>query len=321
MLRKTILIGLCAAGLMACNMEKKEATNHTEAKSVILQGHRGCRGELPENTIEAFIKAIDTGVSSLELDVVLTADRDVLVSHDPWMSQEIMLMPDGSKIDPTTQRDLNIFEMTTDSCQTYICGAKHHNKFPDQKSAKSFKPTLKQVVEAVRDHCRQEHIPVPSFNIEVKSTLAWEGKYHPSPESYASIFLNEFLSLSIANMSSVQSFDYRILNAIHAKYPVADLIYLSERDQTIADLLAKLNFKPTGISLQHELWNTQKVKECQDNGLHMTAWTVNSEEEMNALLGIGIRDIITDYPTRMIAELKRQGISVLNRTTLDEASN
>jgi glycerophosphoryl diester phosphodiesterase len=276
---------------------------------------------LPENTLEAFIQAVDAGVSSLELDVVLTGDRDLLVSHDPWMSHEIMVKSDGSAIDPKSQHDLNVFEMSTDSCQAYICGAKRHNKYPEQKSVKSFKPTLRQVVQGVRDHCRQAHIPVPSFNIEIKSTIAWEGKYHPSPEIYASVFLRELLNLSVAHMCTVQSFDYRILNAVHTQFPDLDLVYLSERDQTVADMLARLTFEPKGISLQYGLWTAQKITHCKANGLHMTAWTVNSEEEMNQLIGLGVRDIITDYPTRMIAELKRQGIEVFGRSKLDEASN
>jgi glycerophosphoryl diester phosphodiesterase len=301
-------------------MEQKEANSETAVKAVILQGHRGCRGELPENTIEAFLRAVDAGVSTLEMDVVLTGDRDVLVSHDPWISQEIMIMPNGEKIDPATQHELNIFEMSTDSCQTYVCGSKRHKNFPEQKQVKSFKPTLKQAVEAVRDHCRKKNLPVPSFDIEVKSTLAWEGKYHPSPESYASIFLREFLTLSIAHMSTVQSFDHRILNSIHKQYPELDLIYLSEREREISEMLTTLNFKPYGISLDYKLWTDQKVKECKDQGLHMTAWTVNTEVEMNALLTMGVRDIITDYPTMMVKALKKQGIEVYNRATSTEES-
>ncbi len=301
-------------------MEQKEVNNESAAKAAILQGHRGCRGELPENTIEAFLRAVDAGVSTLEMDVVLTGDRDVLVSHDPWMSQEIMVMPDGSKIDPATQHELNIFEMTTDSCQTYICGSKRHNSFPDQQSVKSFKPTLRQVVEAVRDHCRKKKLPVPSFDIEVKSTLAWEGKYHPAPELYASVFLREFLTLSIAHMSTVQSFDHRILNSIHKQYPELDLIYLAERERSISEMLSMLDFKPYGISLDYKLWTDQKVKECKDRGLHMTAWTVNAEADMSALLKLGVYDIITDYLTQMVQALKKQGIQVYNRATSTEES-
>ena len=60
------------------------------------QGHRGCRGLMPENTVAAMIKALNLGVTTLEMDVVITKDKKVILSHDQWFSEEITTKPDGT---------------------------------------------------------------------------------------------------------------------------------------------------------------------------------------------------------------------------------
>jgi glycerophosphoryl diester phosphodiesterase len=60
-----------------------------------LQGHRGARGLMPENTIPAMIKALDLGVTTLELDLAVTKDGQVIVSHEPYMNPVICLTPES----------------------------------------------------------------------------------------------------------------------------------------------------------------------------------------------------------------------------------
>ena len=79
-----------------------------------VQGHRGCRGLMPENTIPAMLKAIDLGVTTLEMDVVITKDNKVVVSHEPWFETEITTKPDGSFVNPVEAMQLNIYQMNYD---------------------------------------------------------------------------------------------------------------------------------------------------------------------------------------------------------------
>src|SRR5438552_17586571 len=72
------------------------------------QGHRGCRGLMPENTIPAMIKALDLGVTTLEMDVVITKDKKVILSHDQWFAQEITTKPDGTYMGEREERKFNI---------------------------------------------------------------------------------------------------------------------------------------------------------------------------------------------------------------------
>src|SRR6201991_3772960 len=86
------------------------------------QGHRGCRGLMPENTIPAMYKAIDLGVSTLEMDVVITKDSMVLVSHEPWMGHEIATKPDGTYISEQEEKNYNIYRMTYAETTQYDVG-------------------------------------------------------------------------------------------------------------------------------------------------------------------------------------------------------
>ncbi|HSZ26331.1 MAG TPA: glycerophosphodiester phosphodiesterase family protein, partial [Cytophagaceae bacterium] len=96
-------------------------------------GHRGCRGIYPENTLEGFRRAIDLGINSLELDVVVSKDRQLVVSHEPYMNPEICLKPDGSEITPSEEKQYNLYTMTYEEIKKFDCGLKIHPRFPNQK--------------------------------------------------------------------------------------------------------------------------------------------------------------------------------------------
>lgn len=135
--------------------------------SVQVHGHRGCAGPFPANTVPAFLEATAAGCHWLEMDVVITGDNHVLVSHEPWMDQASCLGPDGQGISEAEGRALNIFRMPLAEVQRYaviVAGAPQGHR--------AHKPALGEVVEAVRDFAQAEGIPVPGFNIEVKSDPA-----------------------------------------------------------------------------------------------------------------------------------------------------
>jgi glycerophosphoryl diester phosphodiesterase len=115
-----------------------------------LQGHRGARGLMPENTIPAFLEALNYGVTTLELDVVITKDGEVLVSHEPYMSHEMCLKPTGETISAEEAAKYNIYKMTYAETQQFDCGMKPHPRFPEQKKIKATKPLLRNVVAASR---------------------------------------------------------------------------------------------------------------------------------------------------------------------------
>ena len=124
---------------------------NSDTQKFDLEGHRGCRGLMPENTIPAMLKAIDLNVNTLEMDVVITADKKVILSHEPFFSHEITTLPGGDTIEAKNEWQYNIFHMTYDSVKQYDVGLRPHPRFPAQQKMKVVKPLLADLIDAVED--------------------------------------------------------------------------------------------------------------------------------------------------------------------------
>ena len=139
---------IIAAMIMSCSPEKQE-------EIFDLQGHRGCRGLYPENTIPAFLHAMDLGVNTLEMDLAVTGDGQLLVSHEPYMSAEMCLDRQGKEISDSAQYQYNIYQMSYAEIQQFDCGSKSHPRFPDQKKMVVNKPLLMDVIAYVNKHLEE----------------------------------------------------------------------------------------------------------------------------------------------------------------------
>ena len=127
-----------------------------------IQGHRGARGLKPENTIPAFITALDSGVTTLEMDVVITKDKEVIVSHEPWMSSAICADPLGKAISEKEEKKHNIYKMTYEQVKGFDCGMRGNLRFPEQEKMQSVKPRLIEVIIAAENHIK--NFPSNSFS-------------------------------------------------------------------------------------------------------------------------------------------------------------
>ncbi len=133
--------------LLSCENQKKMNKEMPSDAAMELpvfdkQGHRGCRGLMPENTIPAMLKAIDLGVTTLEMDVVITKDKKVILSHEPFFGNEITTRPDGSYIKFTEEQHYNIYQMNYDEVIKYDVGMKPHPRFPQQQKNESGKTII-----------------------------------------------------------------------------------------------------------------------------------------------------------------------------------
>lgn len=271
----------------------------SDSLSFTVQGHRGCRGYFPENTLAAFFYAAQLGVHYLELDVVCTGDGQLLVSHDPYMHHEICAHPDGRAISEEESTSLNIYRMTVEEIQRYRCGEKGHFRFPLQQRAPSHKPLLKELVDAIH------HWPLvrkPRLNIEIKSQAEWDDHFHPQPARYAAIIADHLRDLELLDTAIIQSFDPRILNELHALLPNVRSVFLTEtKNRPLLDQLDQLTFTPYGISPHFSLIDEALVHQCKEKNLALSAWTVNDQKDMKHLIALGLRNIISDYPDRALA--------------------
>lgn len=266
-----------------------------------LQGHRGARGLRPENTIPAFLIALDSGVTTVELDLAITGDKQIVVSHEPWMSAAICLQPDGSEIDPKQERSFNIFEMTYEEMSSFDCGSKGNEKFPDQLKMKISKPLLKDVIIAIEHHIKSNLYYEVDYNIEIKTSPAGDNKFHPAPEVFSDLVYNLIDQYLPLERVVIQSFDFRVLKYWHHKYPDIRLSALIENTRSVDANLRSLGFNPSVYSLNYKLLTKQKVDYLQKLKIRAIPWTVNEIDDMKKMLEWKVDGFITDYPDRAVS--------------------
>lgn len=269
------------------------------------QGHRGARGLLPENTIPAFLRALSyPEVSTLELDVVISKDNRVIVSHEPWMSAEICTGPDGKKMSETEADRVKIMDLTTSDIATYDCGQLPHPRFPDQAKRPAQKPTLAAVFAAVDRYCVQQERPSPHYNIELKYEADHEGVYVPSRARFAELVIEDLDAWGHPELVTLQCFDPPTLAVIRKLRPEIQLAYLDEFPGELRKKMDAIGFVPPIYSPYHIHVDEDIMRQAEDLGMRVIPWTVNTVDEMKKMIHLGVDGIITDYPDRIAAVSK-----------------
>ncbi len=263
-----------------------------------LQGHRGCRGLMPENTIAGFLKALDLGVTTLEMDAVITADKKVLLSHEPWFSHEICLDPEGKEIAEEEERNYNIYTLTYEETLQYDCGIKQHPRFLNQQKFPAHKPLLSEVIKVAEAHAPATGRALPYYNIETKSLPERDGQFHPAPEEFAALLVNVIMAAGTGDRTIIQSFDVRTLQVLRSTNPDITLALLIENDLTPEANLNLLGFTPEIYSPDYTLVDESLVAFCKSKGMKLVTWTVNDAAEMKRLITLGVDGIISDYPDK-----------------------
>jgi len=277
------------------NMNKNEHTP-TPSADYDWQGHRGARGLLPENTIPSFIKALEFNVMTLELDVAVSKDKQIIVSHEPWFNHKICNKPDGTPVTEAEEKSLRIYDMTYEEIKTYDCGSRGNERFPDQQPMKVFKPSFMEMVGNVDLYCEQNNLRKPRFNIEIKSQPDYYDKMTPQPKEFVALMLNEIDLLGIKDRCNLQSFDFNILRAIRKVDKEISTAALVDNTKGIKANIDLLGYTPENYSPYYMLLNEDAINLAHEMGMKVVPWTVNDPEVMKKLKDLGVDGIITDYP-------------------------
>lgn len=262
------------------------------------QGHRGCRGLMPENTIPAMINAIGLGVTTLEMDIVFTKDGQAILSHEPFFSHEITTKPDGSEIDAMNETEYNIYKMNYDEVKLFDVGSKINPRFPLQEKMKVSKPLLADVIDAVTEAMMTRRRPMPLFNIETKTTPETDDLFHPKPDKFVDMLMKIIIDKGIEDRVTIQSFDFRTLKYLHQKYPSIKTSMLVEEldNRSFRKQLDDLGFTPTVYSPAVGLITENLIKNCHDQNIKIIPWTVNDKARIEELKKMGVDGIISDFP-------------------------
>ena len=267
-----------------------------------VQAHRGGAGLMPENTIPAMQHALDLGVNTLEFDLQLSQDGQVVVSHDSYFHPRYSTRPDGTLIQETDPKEY-LYTMPYDSIARYDVGLRFVDRWPGQVKMAVCKPLASDLIDFAEGYAKQ---PV-NYNIEIKS---WpgegEGTLWPEYHVFCDTCIPLLLSKQLGDRLIVQCFDTRALNYMHATWPELTLSYLTEDYDggDIEALLQNLDFVPQWWSPESSVVTPENVAWCHAHGIGVVPWTVDDPAEMQRLVDCGVEAIISNYPDILIATVR-----------------
>lgn len=276
---------------------------------MLVIGHRGCRGILPENTLDGFIEAMRLGVDAIELDIIVSGDNEIVVSHEAFMSRTICLHPNGSEIGLEEDQKINLYQMSYEEVKAFDCGLKKHPKFLNQIKLPAYKPLLVEAIIACEAYSKQKQISPIRYIIEIKSKPEWYDVFYPNPKEYVALLLKELASFQLGDRLILKSFDVAILKEIKRQAPEMIISLLINRQESIEDKLMLIDFKPEILGPYYELLDNDIVKKYQNEGFEIYSWTINEPSDMARIKDFGVEGIITDYPDRLLQMLSLQKMS------------
>jgi len=302
---RNLIFGSIAASMLisACASSGKTTkdNNNPPFPSFSAEAHRGGRGLMPENTIPAMVHSLGLpAVTTLEMDVVISKDRKVVVSHDNYMNAVFCLSPEGKEMTKEDGQSRIIFQMNYDSVAKYDAGMKVNPGFPRQKKMAVHKPLLADLLEVTESYTRNNGMTPKWYNIETKTQngAKGDGIYQPSPEEFVDLLVAELRKAGIEKRTVIQSFDFRTLQVVHRKYPeIKTSMLIPAKDKRSLDEQVKaLGFVPFIYSPEYTIVTPELVKACHSKGMKVVPWTVNTAEELAKVKATGVDGIISDYP-------------------------
>jgi glycerophosphoryl diester phosphodiesterase len=269
----------------------------SSAHAVDLQGHRGARGHAPENTLPGFERALQLGVTTLELDVGVTRDGVVVIHHDRGLNPDIARGPDGQWIAAPGPL---IHELTYEQLQRYDVGRIR----PGSEYAKRF--AQQQAIDGTRVPRLSAILSKPvRFNIETK--LSAQAPHETlAPEAFARALIAEVRKAGAAARTTVQSFDWRTLKVVEREAPEIATAYLTGRGNPEPERVHAAGgriWSPDFTTL-----TPQTLATARKLGLKLVPWTVNEPADIARVLDMKVEGIISDYPDRVRLELKLRGM-------------
>ncbi|RZM22649.1 MAG: glycerophosphodiester phosphodiesterase, partial [Pedobacter sp.] len=203
--------------LVSCTSMK----TNTSAQSKIFYkiGHRGTRGLMPENTIEAMKKSIDLGCNTIEFDVHITKDGQVVVYHDDSVNPDYTLLPNGAEFKKEDRKKYTFYQMDYAEIRKFIIGKKKYADFPQQQQLASYAPLLSELIDSVEAYTKTKKIPGVNYLVEIKSNPATDGFEQPVPDVFVEKVMDVLSTSKLGKRLIVQSFDIRQLKIMHARYP------------------------------------------------------------------------------------------------------
>ena len=285
-----------------------------------IYGHRGARGDLPENTLDSFKYLFENNINAYETDILISKDLIPVITHDFRLDPSFTKDEEGDWI---TDENIKIFDLTYNEISKFDVGSlnkltRYGRRFLNQRSLENQKiPKLDELLELSSKNLSQDTI----INLEIKSTPD-EKNLTPNPKEMVQIVLNDIKKSKLQDKIIISSFDWRILREVKNQSPEISRAYLTFQQEkgmkikktiyskspwidhiplTIVYDLPKI-IKELGGSAWHPYYkdiNKKAVKDAHDYNLPVNVWTVNDEYNMLKMIEYEVDGIMTDYPLKL----------------------
>ena len=294
-----------------------------------IYGHRGARGDLPENTLESFKYLFDNNINAYETDILISKDLIPVITHDFRLDPSFTKDSEGNWIE---DENIKIFDLTYEELLKFDVGSinklsRYGRRFVNQKPLENQRiPKLSELLDLSSKN-KSENLLI---NLEIKSTPD-EENLTPAPEDTVKLVVNEINKSNLKDKIIVSSFDWRTLTEIKNQYPEISRAYLTYQQvrgmkikKTIYNRSPWMSFLP--FYEDHELpkiiksqggkaWHpyrkdiTKKLVDIShQEDLPVNVWTVNEEYEMLKMIEYGVDGIMTDYPLRLKELCEKENI-------------
>ena len=314
---KYIIVAICFIMSSISFSSCKQSENKEQPKYIVdVQAHRGGMGLLPANTLESMKNAVDLNVNTLEMDIVVTKDKKVILSHDKFFTEETT-RPDGSHVKKEDPREY-IWKMTYDEIKKYDVGMKKLPNFPEQKCIPTIKPLLSDVLSFIENYAKEKGMAPMKYNIEIKADPDWnggiEGVDWPVYNEMVDICVEVLNSFNLGERLIVQTFDERALAYMNEKYPELHLSYLvggdevrwlENKEMDFDTILGNIGFVPEWFSPASVFVTKSNVEEAHRRGMKVVTWTVDNKDDMVKMIEAGVDAIISNYPNRLLEVVKQ----------------
>ncbi len=235
----------------------------------------------------------------IEMDVVITKDYKVLVSHHPWFDNDISLDAQGNSIAEEDFSQHNIFRMRYAETQVYDVGMKPHPDFPEQQRIPAKKPLFEEAVKIIESEAAKNDYKTPRYNIDIRFRSEQEAIFLPSPQEFGQLMVQAISETGIKDRILISSYSEVMLHIIKDLEPEIPLALIVETDFPPEENIDFLGFVPAVYSPDYKLVDEALVRLCREKNMKLIPWTVNEKEAMQAMIELGVDGLITDYPDRL----------------------
>ncbi len=295
-----------------------------------IYGHRGARGDLPENTLESFKYLFENNINAYETDILISKDFIPVITHDFRLDPSLTKDNEGNWIE---DENIKIYDLTYEELLKFDVGSlnklsRYGRRFVNQKTLENQKiPKLSELLNLSSKNISENLL----INLEIKSTPD-EENLTPTPEEMVKLVMQEVNKSTLQNKIIVSSFDWRTLTEMKKLYPEISRAYLTFQQQagikiknTIYNRSPWMSYMP--FFENHELpkiiksqggeaWHpyhkdiTKKLVDIshQEN-LPVNVWTVNKDYDMLKMVEYGVDGIITDYPLKLKELCEKENIN------------